>query len=109
MGCLLIPAAIALLAYLNAVIVRLFRGRDAGSGWWVVLWLTRLAGAVLGCWGGFFFEYQPSPKLRVLGAPVPVVVLHWEGRPGEEQWIDFVTPMPLLFAGSNVFILGLLA
>lgn len=60
-------------------------------------------------WSGFFFEYQPSPKLRVFGAPVPGAFLHLEGRPGEEQWVDFITPAPMLFAGSNIVILALLA
>jgi hypothetical protein len=40
---------------------------------------------------------------------VPAAFFHWEGPPGEEQWIDFITPAPLLFAGSNVVILALLA
>ncbi len=54
-------------------------------------------------------KYRPSPELRIHGAPVPVVAFHWEGPPGEEQWIDFITPAPLLFAGSNVVLLALLA
>jgi hypothetical protein len=39
---------------------------------------------------------------------VPVACLHWEGPPGEEQWVDFITPAPILFAGSNVPIMALL-
>jgi hypothetical protein len=68
-----------------------------------------LAGASLGVWSGFFFEYQATPRLRVVGAPVPAAFFHWEGPPGQEQWIDFITPAPLLFASSNVVILSLLA
>jgi hypothetical protein len=47
-------------------------------------------------------------RLRVFGAPVPAAFFHLEGPPGEEQWVDFITPAPLLFAASNVPLLGLL-
>jgi hypothetical protein len=109
MGCLLIPIVIALLAWANVAIVRLLHRRHGGLVWWVALSIAWLAGAALGVWGGFFFEYQPSPRLRVFGAPVPAAFFHWEGPPGEEQWVDFITPVPLLIAGSNVVILALLA
>src|ERR1700722_3102841 len=71
MGVLLIPAVIALLVWANIVIVRLFLQRHAAPVWWMTLSVAWLAGAGLGVWGGFFFEYQPSPRLRVFGAPVP--------------------------------------
>jgi hypothetical protein len=108
MGCLLIPVLVGLLTLGNVVTVRLFRRREAGVGWWVALATTWFAGTALGVWGGFFFEYQPSPRLRVFGAPVPAAFFHWEGPPGEEQRVDFITPAPLLFAGTNVPIMGLL-
>ena len=38
---------------------------------------------------------------------MPVALFHWEGPPGEEGWVDFVTPAPCLFAASNVAILAL--
>jgi hypothetical protein len=109
MGFLLIFAAIAPLAFINVVIVRLFQRRQPGTGWWTALTVAWVTGAALGMFGGFFFEYRPSPRLRVFGAPIPAVFLHWEGPSGEEEWVDFLTPAPLLFAGSNVVILGLLA
>lgn len=109
MGFLIIFGAIGLLAYLNVATVRSFRRRQAGSGWWTLLTFGWAAGAAVGVMGGFFFEYQPRPELRVVGAPVPVAFFHWEGPPGEERWIDFITQPPFLFAGSNVVILGLLA
>jgi hypothetical protein len=68
-----------------------------------------LAGAAKGVWSSLFFEYQPTARLRVFGAPVPVAFFHWEGPPGEEQWVDFVHSAPLVFVGSNVVILALLA
>ncbi|WP_406699783.1 hypothetical protein V5E97_13100 [Singulisphaera sp. Ch08] len=109
MGFLLIFAAIAPLACINVVIVRLFQRWQAKTRWWTVLTAAWVAGAALGVVGGFFFEYRASPQLRVVGAPIPAVFLHWEGAPGEEEWVDFVTPAPLLFAGSNIAILGLMA
>jgi hypothetical protein len=109
MGCLFIPALIGVLALANAFIVRMLRQRGAGTRWWAALSSAWLAGAALGVWSGFFFEYQPSPRLRVFGAPVPAAFFHWEGPPGEEQWVDFITPAPVLFAASNVAILALLA
>jgi hypothetical protein len=106
---LLLPALLSLLTLANAAVVRMFRRRQAGVGWWVTLSVAWLAGAAAGVWGGFFFEYRPSPRLRVLGAPVPAAFFHWEGPPGEEQWVGFITPAPLLSAASNVALLALLA
>jgi hypothetical protein len=96
------------LALANAFIVRMLRQRGAGTRWWAALSSAWLAGAALGVWSGFF-EYQPSPRLRVVGAPVPAAFFHWEGPPGEEQWVGFITQAPVLFAVSNVAILALLA
>ncbi len=109
MGCLLIPLLLALLAVANAATVRRFRRSAANTGWWTALLMAWLVGAALGVWGGFLFEYQPSPRLRVAGAPVPAAFFHLEGPPGEERWVDFVTPSPQFFAGSNVPILAMLA
>src|SRR5262249_41716400 len=98
MACLLIPLIVAGLAFANAATVRLLQRRHAGRGWWAALFVAWLAGAVLGGWG-CFFEYQLSPRLRVVGAPVPEVFFLLEGPPGEEQWADYVTPAaPLLAA-----------
>jgi hypothetical protein len=102
-------AVTVLIAFADAGIVRLFRRRRAGPGWWCALAVAWLVGAGLGAWGGFFFEYRPTPVLRIFGAPVPGAFLSWEGPQGEEQWVDFITPAPLLFAGSNIVILALLA
>jgi hypothetical protein len=102
---LLIFAVTFLLAFADAGIVRLFRRRRAGRSWWCALAVAWLVGA----WGGFFFEYRPTPVLRVFGAPVPGVFLHWEGPLGEERWVDFNHPGSGVFAGSNIVILALLA
>jgi hypothetical protein len=65
-------------------------------------------GSAAGVWGGFFYEYQPSPRLRVIGAPVPMAFFHLEGPPSEEVWVDFVDEFPLLVAASNPVLLALL-
>jgi len=108
MACLLIPVVVAFLAWANFATVRMFQARAAGPGWWAMVSLLWAGGVALGIWGGFFFEYQPSSRLRVIGAPVPGAFFHLEGPPGEEQWVDFITPEPLLFAGSNVLLMPLL-
>src|SRR5690349_8162976 len=99
MGFLLILCVVALLAFGNAMAVRSFLARRAGAPWWVAMAAAWAAGGALGVWSGFFFEYRPVPKLRVAGAPIPAAFFHWEGPPGQEQWVDFITPAPLLFAG----------
>ena len=109
MAGLLIFGVISVLGLANAAVVRLLRVRGAGRVWWRVLAVAWLAGAGLGFWLALFFEYRPTPDLRVFGAPVPGAFLHWEGPPGEERWVDFITPFPLLFAGSNILVLALLA
>ena len=109
MGCLIIPIVIALLTAANVLIVRRLQRHHAAREWWISLSIAWLTGAALGIWGGFFFEYQLSPRLRVFGAPVPAAFFHLEGPPGQEVWVDFITPAPLLFAASNVALLALLA
>ena len=109
MGFLLILLLLAPVSYCNVLIVRSFLARSAGVPWWGVLAAAWLAGATIGAWCGFGFEYRPVPTLRVFGAPIPAAFFHWEGPPGEEQWVDFVTPAPLLFAGSNVVILAMMS
>ena len=109
MPCLIVPVLIALLAYGNYVVLQVFCRRSAGGAWWIVWTCACLAGAGLGYWSGFYFEYQLSPSLRVCGFPVPGAFFHWEGPLGEERWIDFITPAPVLYSGSNVPLLGLLA
>lgn len=106
---LILVVVVVLLALANLATVLSLQRWKAGPGWWVALWMAWLIGAAVGVWSGFYFEYQPSPHLRVFGAPVPAVFFQLEEGPaGEEQWIDFITPAPLLYAGSNVPILTML-
>jgi hypothetical protein len=107
MGCLFILLLVGLLAWANLAVVQMFTRRQAKARWWIGLAVA--GGAGLGIWSGFFLEYQILPTLRVIGFPVPAAFFHLEGPPGQEQWIDFVTPDPLLVAGSNILILGMLA
>src|SRR5436309_1041054 len=97
---LIILALIGLLAWANYAMVRFLQRRHAAIGWWVLLIAVWAAGMALGVYGGFFFEYHASPKLRVFGAPVPALFLHWEGPPGQEHWVDFPADSALLNAAS---------
>src|SRR4051794_4073044 len=105
---LIIFALIGLLTWANSAMVRQLRRRHAAIGWWVLLIVLWTAGVALGVYGGFFFEYHASPKLRVFGAPVPAAFFHWEGPPGHEDWVDFPAETALLNAASNVLLVPLL-
>src|SRR5262245_31211735 len=108
MGILIIATIVVLLATADGAIVVQFRRKQAGLGWWSALTTAWLGGTLLGIWSGFFFEYRPDPDLRVAGAPIPVALFHWEGPPGDERWIDFVPPVPILHALADVVIVGLM-
>jgi len=71
----------------------------------------RLAGAAalglaLAVWLAFYVQYQWGSELRVIGLPVPVCFFHLE----DGQWVDFVPPAPMQWAGCAVnFLTGLAA
>ena len=109
MKILLVITILILLGFANAWVAKLLLRCESGCNWWIALCMAWLAGAACGVWSGFFFEYRPSPQLRIQGVPVPVVAFHWEGPPGNEHWVDFVSPAALLFALSNVVLIALLA
>jgi hypothetical protein len=109
MGCLFLLPIVGLLVWANITIVQMFTRRQTKARWWIGLAVAWAVGAGIGVWSGFFFEYQILPTLRVAGFPVPAAFFHYEGPPGQEQWIDFITPAPILFAGSNILIVGMLA
>jgi hypothetical protein len=108
MGCLLIPAIIGLLTCIDVVIVRLFQRRHASKKWWGALVFVWLLGAGVGIWSSFF-EWHPSPTLRVFGFPLVLAILRWEGSPGNENWVDYVSSIPHLVIGGNMLLLALLA
>jgi hypothetical protein len=109
MGAMLIVILGALIAWANVAAIRSLREHRAGARWWYAAAALWAAGALAGVWGGFFAEYQPSPRLRVYGAPVPVGLAVWEGTPGEERWVGFVSSAPHFFAALNVPLVALLA
>jgi hypothetical protein len=54
---------------------------------------------------GDLLEKLLAPRVQVLADDN----VSWEGPPGHEAWVDYVTPAPLLIAASNIVILGLVA
>lgn len=108
MACL-IPVILALLAWADMATLRMLLRRQANPAWWATLWIVGGLGLAFGVWIGAFLEYQPSPRLRVFGAPFAAAILHLEGPPGEEHWVDYITPVPFLIVGSNVLLVALLA
>jgi hypothetical protein len=109
MACLLIVVITWLLVWANMATVSTLNRRHAKAGWWLIFAVAWAAGAGIGVWSGFFLEYQATPTLRVFGFPISAAFFHYEGPPGQEKWIDFIMPAPILFAGSNIFILGMIA
>jgi hypothetical protein len=110
MGQIIIIGVLTLLGWLAFIAVCSLNRRGVGSGWWTALVGCVGSGFALGVWLGFFFEYQPEPKFRVIGCPVPVVCFVLEkDRDGEEHWVDYVTPVPLFFATSNVVLLSIVS
>jgi hypothetical protein len=105
---LIIFGVIGLLWWGNTMTVRLLRRRNAAVGWWMLLVILWAAGLALGIYGGFFFEFSASRTFRVLSAPVPAGMFHWEGPPGQEQWVCFPAETALLNASSNVALMPLL-
>ncbi len=81
-------ALIALSGWTFYRIVRVLRHGAAAPVWWAVFALFTLAGVVLGIWLAFSFEYQASPRMRIVSFPLPIGFFAWE----EDRWTDFVTP-----------------
>lgn len=110
MGPLILIAVLALLGWLGLCAVRSLWAHRVGWPWWTALAVCLAIGFSLGVWFGFFFEYQPSPRLRIISCPVPVVAFALEtDADGKECWTDFVSPVPELFAMSNVVLFSLVS
>jgi hypothetical protein len=61
-------------------------------------------------WLALFFEYHVSPRLKVVGFPIPVVAFALEKTSdGGEQWTDFVSPVPEFYAISNVLLFAMIS
>ena len=78
------------------------RNRGDPAFGWLALGVSMIVGVVLGVWFAFFFDYQSAPGCRVYSFPVPggFHILEANGD-GVQQWVDFVTPAPLLVAVAN--------
>ncbi len=110
MAILLIPIALAVLAGLAFAAYRSLLQRNISRGWYFAFFSAMSLGIVAGIYFGFFFRYYASENLEIVSFPVPAAFFVLEEYPdGETRWIDFVTPAPILFAGSNVPIFACLA
>ena len=72
----------------------------------VVLAVSAAAALGIGVRFGVFGEFQIGERLRVQGAPIPLVVFVLEG----ERWTDFVKPLPVGYAcmaANALFPVGL--
>lgn len=74
----------------------------------VAFGLVAVLALVVGVWFGVFGEFRLSEKVRIQGAPVPLVVFIREGQ----DWTDFVKPLPLGYVcmlANAIFPVGLIA
>lgn len=100
----IIFVVICILLYVNVWVLYDLCERRVSLRWWLLLLLMWTAGTGCGVYGAIFFEYQPSPTLRVIGAPIPGALFRLEGPPGAQQWADYVFPNPLLTLFANVVL-----
>jgi hypothetical protein len=99
-------ALAVLLIRANARIVGLVRRMP--RIWTSVLVALWLVGAALGMWFATRFEYRPTRGLRVVGAPVPVAYYHLEGPPGNQRWVDFISPVQPWLVAADAILFSLL-
>jgi hypothetical protein len=95
MGFLIVMTLLALSCWLIYATFRRLRRRCAGRSWWIASVSLLLAGLALGIWFAFFFEYQPSGRIKFASFPMPLVFFVWE----EDRWTDFVTPPMVMYPG----------
>jgi hypothetical protein len=106
MGCLLVYGVVALAAWADFIALRTLARRRAGPFWWAAVAVLLSAGVAAGVWCSCG-EYQVSNRVRVCGFPVPVVTFILE----DGDWVDYVSPAPLLAAvlnAASVAVLSLL-
>jgi len=78
------------------------RNRRVAAIWWIAFGATAIFGTIVGAWFGFLFDYHLSPRVVVYSFPVPgafhVLEVYDDGT---KQWVNFVTPAPMLTAVAN--------
>lgn len=105
MAILLIPFAIAAFGWAAFVAYGSLQRRSAPRGWFAAFFALMAVGDCIGVYFGFFFFYLAAPTVRVYSFPIPAAFHVLESYDdGTQQWVDFITPVPILFAGSNVII-----
>jgi hypothetical protein len=105
MGCLLWAVVILLVAWADWATVRSLYDNRRGPRWWVIFIALFSAGIGLGVWCGFYAEYQLSERIKVFGFPLMVGAFVTENG----EWVDYVSPVPLLVALLDVLIMTLVS
>jgi hypothetical protein len=105
MGCLLWAVVILLLTWADYCTVRSLYLNCRGPGWWAIFIALFSVGIGLGIWCGFYAEYQLSERTKVFGFPLMVGVFVKENG----EWVDYVSPAPLLVALLDVLIVALVS
>jgi hypothetical protein len=66
-------------------------------------------GAAAGVSFGFFFSYRCSPNVVLHGFPIPHAFFVLEPViDGKHGWVDYITPLPWMFAATNVLVFACL-
>jgi len=100
---LLIPLAVAALGWAAFAAHGSLARRNAPPRWFVAFFALMFVGACAGVYFGFFFNYLALPTVRVYSFAVASAFIVLESYDdGAKQWVDFITPSPILFAASNV-------
>lgn len=100
--------AIVLLIFSGACIVTTFRRlrrTQASWSWWAAFGILTVTGLTGGSWIALNADYQVSPTMRFCSFPIPLAFLHLE----EGDWIDFVTPLPVMYSGLAANTLSFVA
>lgn len=89
----MIPSLIVAIAIITGTIAVVVRGIKTARASerrfsFASLMVILILGLAVGIWVGVFGEFQINERMRVQGAPVPLVVFVLEGQ----NWTDFVKP-----------------
>lgn len=105
MALLFILAALMLSCSSIFVTVRRLRRTRSGWVWWTGFTVLAASGLAAGNWLAFYSDYQVSPRMRFCSFPIPLAFLHLE----DGQWIDFITPPPVMYAGLVANVIAIIA
>ncbi len=80
--------------------------RKLSAAGWMYATIIAVFGVILGVCLGFYFSYNPAPEVTLYSFPIPAGWKVLETyKDGSEQWVDFITPVPLMVAAANTCLI----